>query len=133
MTSEFGERLREERERHGVTQAEVAVWTSITRQTQSSYEKEPRYPDALYLKVLLEHGFDVTYLLTGERAPRYGAISTELLKLVFIKLHEEVETCGLKLNFEKQAALFALVYQTACDTGVVDDLVVQKAVALSIL
>jgi len=64
----IGARIRGERERLGYSQAEFAAAMSVTRQSQSKYENDKRYPDALYLKCLTEIGGDVQYVLTGTRS-----------------------------------------------------------------
>jgi transcriptional regulator with XRE-family HTH domain len=130
MPLTFGQRLVEERDRLSLTQTDVAEWTRIHRKTQSAYEKEESYPDAAYLMTLFAHGFDVTYLLTGHRAPRYGAVDPELLQRVFRALEDGLAHAGRSFGGEKKAKLLSLVYQAASESGQVDPLVVQKAVDL---
>ena len=64
-----GERLREERKRLGSTQDELAQVGGVNRNTQSSYEKADRSPDAKYLAAVAEIGVDVLYVVTGQRLP----------------------------------------------------------------
>jgi transcriptional regulator with XRE-family HTH domain len=130
MPTTFGLRLAEERNPLGLTQGNISEWTGINRKTQSAYEKEQRYPDAGYLMTLLEHGFDVSYLLTGKRAPRYGAVDEQVLRSVFAIIETSISAAGHSMDVEKKAKLFALVYQTASETGQVDPLVAQKAIDL---
>ncbi|MBL8471371.1 MAG: helix-turn-helix transcriptional regulator [Rhodocyclaceae bacterium] len=66
----IGERLREERVRLGLTQAQIAARVAMTPKAQVDYEMGRRYPDAAYLSVLAEMGFDVNYVVTGGRASR---------------------------------------------------------------
>src|SRR5258708_13403607 len=112
MPSTFGLRLAEERDRLGLTQGNISEWTGINRKTQSAYEKEQRYPDAGYLMTLLEHGFDVSYLLTGNRAPRYGAVDEQLLRSVFAIIETSISAAGHSMDVEKKPNLFAPVYHT---------------------
>ena len=77
-----------------------------------------------------EHGFDVSYLLTGKRAPRYGAVDEQLIRSVFAIIETSISAAGHSMDIEKKAKLFALVYQTASETGQVDPLVAQKAIDL---
>jgi transcriptional regulator with XRE-family HTH domain len=130
MPSSFGSRLVEQRDRLGLTQGDICELTGINRKTQFAYEKDQRYPDAGYLTTLLKHGFDVSYLLTGERPPRYGAIHEELLCAVLTAVDATVTSAGHSIAPEKKAKLVALVYQTSAENGQVDPLVVQKAVGL---
>jgi transcriptional regulator with XRE-family HTH domain len=130
MTLTFGARLFEERDRLGLTQTDICEWTDINRRTQSAYEKDQRYPDAGYLMTLLEHDFDVSYLLTGKRPPRYGAVDTELLCSVFTAIEAGLQSTSRTLDVNSKARLFSLIYQASSETGSVDPLVVQKAIDL---
>jgi transcriptional regulator with XRE-family HTH domain len=67
---ESGERLREERERLGLTQAELGEIAAVAKNTQHNYEKGVRSPDAAYLAAVAAAGVDVLYVVTGQRTPR---------------------------------------------------------------
>jgi len=60
-----GECLREERNRLGLKQEEMAQIGGVTRNTQGSYERNERRPDTGYLKALHGVGLDVLYVVTG--------------------------------------------------------------------
>jgi transcriptional regulator with XRE-family HTH domain len=60
-------RLRQERERLGITQSDLGKKSSLTRTTMGDYESGRRIPDANYLVALDVCGFDVLYILTGRR------------------------------------------------------------------
>lgn len=64
----FGERLRSERKRVGLTQGDLADRASVESQTQSLYETNKRRPKADYLAAIAEVGLDVNFVLTGNRA-----------------------------------------------------------------
>ncbi|MEM5386698.1 helix-turn-helix transcriptional regulator [Paraburkholderia phymatum] len=130
MTSTFGSRLLEERDRLGLTQTNICEWTDINRRTQSAYEKDQRYPDARYLMTLLEHDFDVSYLLTAKRTSRYGAIDIELLCSVLTAIEACLQSTNCALDVNSKARLCSLIYQASSETGSVDPLVVQKAIDL---
>ncbi len=61
-------RLKEERERLDMSQAEVAELTGQSRKSQIRYESGERSPDGPYFSRLATAGFDVLYILTGNRA-----------------------------------------------------------------
>jgi transcriptional regulator with XRE-family HTH domain len=63
----LGNRLAQERARLGLTQAQVAELAAIARRTQVNYESGERAPDASYLDLLAQKGFDALYVLTGRR------------------------------------------------------------------
>ncbi len=64
----FFERLREERKRLGLNQAEMAGIAGVGRQAQVSYENGERSPNADYLQAIAAAGVDVQYLVTSIRS-----------------------------------------------------------------
>ncbi|OZB35497.1 MAG: hypothetical protein B7X44_09745 [Halothiobacillus sp. 15-55-196] len=76
----FYERLREERNRLGLTQEAFGMICGVKRKAQIAYEAGERHPDSVYLTALSEHGVDVLYILTGRRVAE--ALSTEEKLLV---------------------------------------------------
>jgi transcriptional regulator with XRE-family HTH domain len=70
----IGERLREERERLGLSQTQMAEIAKqlgakgATRQSQALYEKGEQTPSAAYISAISTTGADVLYILTGQRA-----------------------------------------------------------------
>ena len=64
----IGARLKEERMRVGMSQAEIAALGGLSNKTQLSYESDARSPDANYLAALAKVGVDVLYVITGVRA-----------------------------------------------------------------
>ena len=75
LRTEIGARLREERERLGVTQERVADWFGIQRQSVLLYEGGQRSPLADQLAVLHKEGGDAGYVVTGVR--REGTIAVD--------------------------------------------------------
>ena len=67
--STFGFRLKEERERLGLNQTEMANRCRTTRKSQFNYETDARKPDAAYMADMAEIGADVLYILTGQHNP----------------------------------------------------------------
>lgn len=65
----YGARLREERERLGLSQAEFAALGGVARRAQIRYESDERVPDLGYLAGLAKAGVDVPYVVEGERSP----------------------------------------------------------------
>lgn len=68
----FGSRLREERERLGLSQTQFADVGGVARTTQHIYETDIRSPDVAYLEKLREIGVDASYLVTGSRQVTVG-------------------------------------------------------------
>ncbi|GEK74215.1 XRE family transcriptional regulator [Halomonas halophila] len=68
----IGARLREERERLGLTQTELGEKAGVTKNTQRLYESDQRSPKADYL-VAVEHvGVDTRYVLMGTHEEGQG-------------------------------------------------------------
>lgn len=66
--SYIGERLREERERLGLSQSAFGAIGGVLKQAQFNYEKGDRFPDAAYLEAVHKAGVDIQYVISGERA-----------------------------------------------------------------
>lgn len=63
----FGDRLKEERERVGLTQVALAELAGVSKSAQVGWESGRSVPNASYLAVAIAQGIDVTYVLTGIR------------------------------------------------------------------
>lgn len=61
-------RLREERERLGLSQTELGEVGGVRKQAQHLYETGVRQPDMAYLSAIATAGADVLYILTGQRS-----------------------------------------------------------------
>ncbi|SIQ11263.1 helix-turn-helix transcriptional regulator [Marinobacterium stanieri] len=66
--SDLGSRLKEEREAHELSQPGLAELAGTSRRTVIAWEKGDSSPTGVQLSSLAKHGFDVLYILTGERA-----------------------------------------------------------------
>ncbi len=70
--SELFVRLKEERNRLGLTQTAFGALAGVSKDAQLNYERGVRVPDAAYLAQIAAAGVDVLYLLTGRRTPRHA-------------------------------------------------------------
>lgn len=68
MKTTFGQRLRLERVRLGLTQENFASVGGVKRVSQHMYEQDVRVPDLNYLQSLAGHGVDMPYLVLGQEA-----------------------------------------------------------------
>ena len=64
----IGSRLREERERLGVSQEAFAQSFGVSRRTQIAWEKGEQFPNAEVLSLASALGVDVLYVLTNKRS-----------------------------------------------------------------
>lgn len=62
------ERFKAERERLALTQPQLAVAVGVGKTTVINWEKGSSSPTALHLAQLTTLGFDVLYVLTGQRS-----------------------------------------------------------------
>ncbi|WP_200843237.1 helix-turn-helix domain-containing protein, partial [Raoultella sp. 18083] len=60
-------RLREERDRLGLSQAEMAALGDTKARTYQDWERAVASVSADFLGTVAGHGLDVTYVLTGNR------------------------------------------------------------------
>lgn len=75
MSADLGARLRETRRTSGLNQTDFAVRAGVSRNSQTEYETGKTAPNTDYLGRLAEQGFDVAYILTGQRSE--GALSVD--------------------------------------------------------
>ncbi|AKP32135.1 transcriptional regulator [Yersinia aleksiciae] len=68
MKINIGLRLREERERLGLSQVAMGDIGGVKKLTQLKYEKGESCPDAFYLASLSKFGLDVQYVVIGVRS-----------------------------------------------------------------
>ncbi|CAD6550138.1 hypothetical protein LMG27952_04969 [Paraburkholderia hiiakae] len=129
MPETFGSRLLAERERLGLSQGEMHAISGASRRAQFNYEQGVRLPDVGYLAALAQRGFDVLYLVTGTRVMRRGAVDEHMLCRVLVSVDTALEK--RPIDAEKKSKLVALIYQSAADSGQVDQLLVKKAIDLA--
>lgn len=104
----IGARLREERERVGLSQPEMGEVGGVTKLTQLNYEKGERMPDAAYLSVLHESlGIDVSYILTGQRTPiPEGIVTVSQEEKALLENYRAMDKAA-QLNMQAVSSAFA--------------------------
>lgn len=65
--SDFSTRLKSERKRLGMNQAELGAAAGVSKGAQLNYESGERSPNVEYLQAIAAAGVDVVYALTGMR------------------------------------------------------------------
>lgn len=65
--NDFGTRIASERERLKLKQADLCVRTGVSKMTQIRYEASDGKPGIDYLRALDALGFDILYIITGDR------------------------------------------------------------------
>lgn len=110
----FGERLREERARLGMKQAEMAQAGGVTRTTQHIYEQDIRAPDLGYLDLLRKKGVDLSYIVLGVRRVEEAAddlhLNRQTLSNVYRLVDEvSVDALGRLLPLEARVRVFQVM------------------------
>lgn len=72
-----GARLKEERERLGMSQTSFGRAGGVTKQAQINYELNRRAPDTNYLVAIATLGADIQYIVTGIRVNKDGCPSDD--------------------------------------------------------
>jgi transcriptional regulator with XRE-family HTH domain len=95
--SGIGNRLREERDRLGLSQAAFGEIGGVKANAQGNYEKGERFPDAGYLAAVAAVGVDVLYVVIGERKPQpASSITSEEAELLsHVRRLPAVERAGV--------------------------------------
>ncbi|MDY0011314.1 MAG: helix-turn-helix domain-containing protein [Rhodocyclaceae bacterium] len=115
---DLGGRIREERERLGLSVAKFAAGAGVSDRSQRNYEAGDRLPDASYLVAAGALGADTDFILTGEKAAwRILAESVtkecEILERVVRDLEEAILQRGLRVDPEKKAKYVVFLYRAA--------------------
>lgn len=110
----FFDRLREERERLGLSQADFGAIGGVKKLAQINYEKGDRHPDSAYLSAIAAAGSDVLYILTGQRgqmAPQAAALNDRTrLKSAIEAVEEGLSETKRRLPPAKKAELVLAAY-----------------------
>jgi len=112
--SEFGARLREERKKRGLTQAQVAAAAGISPPTQIGYEQGHRTPDANYMTDIERLGIDECYVRTGVRAPRAAVSDMDWAFFLDVQAAGEAwfqRELGITLDASERNEIARLLYE----------------------
>lgn len=93
--SEIGSRLKLERKRLKLSGEEFAQLVGVSPNSQYNYEKGVRAPDTDYLLRTAEHGVDVFFVLTGERATGILVVEEAELLLHYRKAPPALQSAAL--------------------------------------
>jgi transcriptional regulator with XRE-family HTH domain len=80
---DFGKRLKEERERLGLSQAKFADGCGVGKTAQYTYEKGEREPSWSYMDAASKLGVDALYVFTGTRVGKDWAYARAYSKLLY--------------------------------------------------
>ncbi len=116
-TQHFSNNLRLERQRLGLTQAELAEWGGVSKTSQVSYEAGASRPDSQYLSNVARAGVNVSWLLTGKiPALDHWDIVEEILELVA----EWEQVRNKPTTVAERTEVLKLLYEIYRSTGRID-------------
>lgn len=119
----FGSRLAQERKRLGLSQRDLAERMGIGRSAVGMIETDRSPLDAERLVSLGDHGFDVLFVLTGERGHVAAGrlLDWDLCIAIYQRIDAWSKRRGVRLPDEKVAVLVKLLYLQAALRGTLDD------------
>ncbi len=114
--SHCGERIREERKRLGLSQAEAAQLCGVVRETWGKYERDVFELGGAVLRAFVAAGADADYIVTGIRSSEFEKVAAAHMPehmrepgktaLLSIK-EEEIVACYRRANEAGKAAIHA--------------------------
>lgn len=108
----FGQRLKEERKRLKMSQADLALIGGCQRLAQLQYEAETTAPTTRYLSAIAAAGVDLSYLILGVRFGE-GGLTPEQAHRIEDKAFDWIRRCAEaqpdgKLSADTHVMLFKL-------------------------
>jgi len=110
----LGLRLRDERERLGYSQQQLAELAGVKRASQYLYENDQNSPNARYFKAVAEHGIDTDYVFYGQRyKPDFILLNPSLLRDIYIRVDEVCkDEDGNSLPLSTRLKIFSMLCAT---------------------
>ena len=134
MGVEIGARLREERERLGLSQSKLGEELGVSLGSQGNYEGGKRDPDADYLSRAAVIGVDVLYVLTGRRLPapsaHEGARDLDLLAACVLSVDQAIEAEQRVVPDDQRRKLYLGVYRACLAAGKFNPILAREMLAL---
>lgn len=121
LSNGFGERIKEERQRLKLNQADFAELARVSRASQAHYEREHRVPDLNYLAALFKK-VDVPYIISGERGSTHGAkeIDPSVIEPILVAINTWATENKKSITETLRAELLALFLHQASSTGKIE-------------
>lgn len=112
---ELGERLKEERNRLGMSQTAFGELGGVKVLAQRNYESGLRSPDANYLARIEVAGVDVLYVVTGKRAISQADLDADLERYgkAWETLEMALEATGREMSPAKKRKAADALYRAS--------------------
>ena len=111
------ERLKEERERTGLSQEAFGAVGGVKKLTQFNYESGKRSPDAEYLGAISKISVDVTYIVTGIRSASSLDDNERILLNSYRAAPNALKNAALGVLLSAQTPQPQTITQTASGNG----------------
>ena len=118
----FADRLRRERARLELGQAELWEAGGVSKSTQVCYENGQRVPDLEYIEAVTAVGVDPVFMVTGLSSRTFVArnFDRDLHKEITCAVAEFQADRGISFPPEKQAQLIHFLYQEFSRAGSIE-------------
>ena len=121
LNSCFGKRIKSERQRVKMNQAQMAELGGVTRRSQVFYELGLKFPDAGYL-VGIADKVDVLYIVTVERTPDGipKALDARVIEPILAAIDAWAEERKKPVSIQVRTELLALFLKQTMAPGGID-------------
>jgi transcriptional regulator with XRE-family HTH domain len=109
------DRLRQERVRLGLTQAEMGLIGGVKTPTQSMYERSASSPTWDYLDAIAQAGVDVSYVLFGKKSSMHQTLDENIVRAALQALRnvsKELDP-SKAMSLESETKAFVEMYKLA--------------------
>lgn len=129
----IGKRISEERQRLGLSQKDVAEMWAIGRSMVATIETGRSPLDVERLLELGKAGFDIHYVLYGERSPVAASrlLDWKLMAKIVDEVHKWSQAHEIRLPPEKEVLILKLLYEHFASSGIVDDEAINQILQLA--
>ena len=128
----YAERLRKERARLELPQAQVCVAGGVSKSTQVAYECDQRVPDLEYLDGIATLGVNKVFVATGLSATNFAAkhFEWELHREILGAICEFATEHGISIPPTKLSDLIHLLYDEFSSSGKIESATLARALRL---
>ena len=136
MSSEkrpYAQRLRQERVRLGLAQAQLAAVGSVSKATQTAYESDLHVPNLEYLSAVSSLGIDEVFVMKGKSSKDFieSEFDWDLLGDITEAISEWCEEHNRQIPREKLRDLMRMLYREFANSGVIDGEVMARALRIA--
>lgn len=116
------ERIKRERTRLGISQAQFALRTGVSKTSQVNYENGIHVPDLKYMAAATSAGVDPINVLLGYSSAKYAAehFNWRLAAEIFTLIEDWSALRSIAPSMDVKWRLLQLLYTQHCEKGTVD-------------